>query len=57
MIKSEYPQVPQSVMDDIRADIGPFMAELHEWAREADRQIEQQRLRESLEKQNKKDIK
>ncbi len=57
MMKSEYPQVPQSIMADIRADIGPFMDELYAIAREIDRQNEQQRLREALEKQNKKDIK
>ena len=43
-----YPQMNESVIDDIRAEIGPFMAELYELAREVDRQIEQQRLQQEV---------
>ena len=47
-----YPRVNESVIDDIRAEIGPFMDELYAIAREADRQIEQQRLQQEAGNKN-----
>lgn len=48
----KYPHVEESVIDDIRAEIGPFMDELYAIAREMDRREALQRFQQKAGNKN-----